>query len=592
MADAFVWGEGGERASPAASRRRLAEALIKEGSSGAPVQSWTQGLARVTQALMGGYMAREEDQKDEDAGKLLLSHPALQTQGAPSYGGTAPVTEDGVPKSLGFAAPGSGDPAAAISSIESGGKYDELGPFTKTGDRAYGKYQVMGANVPTWTKAHLGQEMTPEQFLQNPQAQDAVFKGQFGQYANKYGPEGAAKAWFAGEGGMNNPNARDQLGTTVASYADKFNTAMGGPSGAPASGSPSGGVAQASPPMPSAIADYARKLIANRRTRALGVQLLSQYTKPHEQWLQQQAPDGTIYQRNSLTGETKVVQAKDKQPTSVSEYEYYRSNAPANAPPMDYAVWATAKARASATNIANNVDLNSGQTYDKLLAEGLGKSHAALSNDVEGAQSRARDLAAMQGAIDSIQKNGGTTGGMGQQQILDLKKTINAGANSIGLQSQFNESDIADKEFLQKFNRQMAGAQAKGAVGARVTNFEMNNYLKANPGLDMSVTGNQRLIGIQSQIEHRNIAIGNAIRDATAQAIAQGRKIDPVSVHKIITEYDDQNQITDPVTGQDLTQSYALPEFQKDQAGTPGVNSSLAVGHETNIGNIIIKRVK
>jgi hypothetical protein len=55
-----------------------------------------------------------------------------------------------------------------------------------------------------------------------------VFKGQFGQYAQKYGPEGAAKAWFAGEKGMNNPNAKDQLGTSVQSYADRFTKAYGG----------------------------------------------------------------------------------------------------------------------------------------------------------------------------------------------------------------------------------------------------------------------------------------------------------------------------------------------------------------------------
>ena len=55
--------------------------------------------------------------------------------------------------------------------------------------------------------------MTPEQFLASPQLQDAVFQGKFNQYVQKYGPEGAAKAWFAGEQGMNNPNAKDVLGT-------------------------------------------------------------------------------------------------------------------------------------------------------------------------------------------------------------------------------------------------------------------------------------------------------------------------------------------------------------------------------------------
>jgi len=37
----------------------------------------------------------------------------------------------------------------------------------------------------------------------------------------------AAKAWFAGEGGMNDPNRKDVLGTTVAGYGRKFMNALG-----------------------------------------------------------------------------------------------------------------------------------------------------------------------------------------------------------------------------------------------------------------------------------------------------------------------------------------------------------------------------
>ena len=118
----------------------------------------------------------------------------------------------------------------AIASIESAGSgdYSALGPQTKTGDRAVGRYQVMGANIPEWTKAALGRSMTPEEFAASPEAQDAVFDHRFGQYVQKYGPEGAAKAWFAGEGGMSKGGARDSLGTSVAEYAGKFTRHMGG----------------------------------------------------------------------------------------------------------------------------------------------------------------------------------------------------------------------------------------------------------------------------------------------------------------------------------------------------------------------------
>lgn len=115
--------------------------------------------------------------------------------------------------------------AAAIRRIESGsfdGRYDALGPVTRTGDRAYGAYQIMGANIPEWTRRHWGQQLTTDQFLASREAQDAVFKGQFGSYMNRFGPEGASRAWFAGVTGMNNFNASDVTGTRVGRYGQMF----------------------------------------------------------------------------------------------------------------------------------------------------------------------------------------------------------------------------------------------------------------------------------------------------------------------------------------------------------------------------------
>lgn len=122
---------------------------------------------------------------------------------------------------------GAGPYAGAISSIESSGNYKAVGPATRTGDRALGKYQVMSANVGPWSEEILGRRVTPQEFISSPEIQDKIFQGKFGKYAEKYGPEGAARAWFAGEGGMNDPNRKDVLGTTVAGYGAKFNKALG-----------------------------------------------------------------------------------------------------------------------------------------------------------------------------------------------------------------------------------------------------------------------------------------------------------------------------------------------------------------------------
>lgn len=117
--------------------------------------------------------------------------------------------------------------ADAISSVESGGNYKAIGPDTGGGNRALGKYQVMASNVGPWSREVLGREVTPQEFLSNPQLQDQIFSAKFGSYVEKYGPEGAAKAWFAGEKGMNDPNRRDILGTSVADYGRKFMNALG-----------------------------------------------------------------------------------------------------------------------------------------------------------------------------------------------------------------------------------------------------------------------------------------------------------------------------------------------------------------------------
>ena len=117
--------------------------------------------------------------------------------------------------------------ARAISGIESGGRYDIVGPETK-GDRPYGRFQVMGRNVGPWTEAALGQRMTPEEYLANKEAQDAVFKHRFGQYLKQTGnPDDAASMWFSGRPMAQAGNARDVLGTSVPSYVQKFRAGLG-----------------------------------------------------------------------------------------------------------------------------------------------------------------------------------------------------------------------------------------------------------------------------------------------------------------------------------------------------------------------------
>lgn len=113
---------------------------------------------------------------------------------------------------------------AGVESAGSGG-YGALGPMVKN-DRAYGKYQVMGANIPSWTKSALGYSMTPQQFLSNPDAQEKVFEDQSNKAYAKYGNwDDVASVWFSGRPLSGNTSSDGY--NTVPDYVKKVRKNMG-----------------------------------------------------------------------------------------------------------------------------------------------------------------------------------------------------------------------------------------------------------------------------------------------------------------------------------------------------------------------------
>lgn len=107
----------------------------------------------------------------------------------------------------------------AIGQFESGGNYKAIGKVTANGDRAYGKYQVMGKNIPSWTKEALGKSMTIKEFLASPKAQDKVAHSRMGKLLAQYGNiSDVASVWFSGRPMKKAGNARDVNNTTVPKY--------------------------------------------------------------------------------------------------------------------------------------------------------------------------------------------------------------------------------------------------------------------------------------------------------------------------------------------------------------------------------------
>lgn len=67
------------------------------------------------------------------------------------------------------------------------------------GDRAYGRYQIMGKNIPQWTKEATGKEMTPEEFYSDHAAQDKVAKFQMNKLRKAgHSPADIASIWHSG----------------------------------------------------------------------------------------------------------------------------------------------------------------------------------------------------------------------------------------------------------------------------------------------------------------------------------------------------------------------------------------------------------
>ena len=120
----------------------------------------------------------------------------------------------------------------AFAAVESrgSGDYVALGPVITNkksmyyGDRAYGRYQVMGDNVPEFTKKYFGTELTKEEFLKDTEAQDAVVKGFMRVHYEKYGNiEDAVSKWFTGSTFKRASEAGATDGNmTVNSYVAKF----------------------------------------------------------------------------------------------------------------------------------------------------------------------------------------------------------------------------------------------------------------------------------------------------------------------------------------------------------------------------------
>jgi hypothetical protein len=499
MADSSTYDE-----ATLARRYAMAQKLLAGDKP--PVRHWAEGLGNMAEAALGGYQFSKLDNErkaEKEQGKAdlyaTLGLPAPAAAAAAPEGGfqklaallsgspsPAPVAPGGdqaaypappaappAPTTFrpGIAAP---DYSKAIAGIESGGAYDKLGPVTKTGDRAFGKYQVMGNNIPEWTAQVLGKPMTAEQFIANPDAQEAVFKAKFGNYVDKYGPEGAAKAWFAGEKGMNNPGAKDVLGTTVSGYGQKFMAGLGpqAPSAAPqvaaALTAPTGdaalppGATPAQGALPTAEqaaggsgilanvpADKKRQIAtmlssSNPTVKALGTSMIQQLTKPE------------------VTDEIKEYKLDAEQRKAAGQ------------PPRSFFDFKSELKKAGATNVTTNVDKG-----EDSFAKAAGSAQAKRFDELAGEGQKAKQMIA---DIDSLTELGKSIGtGKGAEVLAK----IGPWAESIGVPVK----GLSEIQAFEAITNRIAPSLRVPGSGAQ-SDFELKNFLKSVPALGNTPEGN------------------------------------------------------------------------------------------------------
>lgn len=245
------------------------------------------------------------------------------------------------------------DYASAIAAVESGGRYDAVGPATKSGNRAYGKYQVMDFNIGPWTEKHLGRRMTTQEFLANPRAQDAVFNAEFGSYVKKYGnPQDAASVWFSGRPMAKAGNSSDGY-TTVPQYVAKFNKALGQPTGQ--ARQPARTTGSFDPSIAKIAALVSHPALPEGQKMVLGALLKQKLAQSQPQQPDYQFVDGIgMVDMNNPPPEMMAGQyeAPMDKPSSVQEYEYARQNGFQGS----YNDFLTAKGKASAPSVSTTVN--------------------------------------------------------------------------------------------------------------------------------------------------------------------------------------------------------------------------------------------
>jgi flagellum-specific peptidoglycan hydrolase FlgJ len=406
---AFVINSAGAPASPKSveRRRRLAEAMLSDSMNTAPIQSWTQGAARLANALVGGLQYKQADEAEQAGRKEASDAIGRLTKAMMGGGDSAPP----VAPPMSFSGPQpspepSGDRDAFVgmmsplaqkaseatgvdpriimaqAAVETGwgksapgGNYFGIKSHGQPGGQTLATTEVEGG-APVATQASFRTYAGPEQSASDY----ADFINNNPRYAGLKAAQGLENqaAALQASGYATDP----QYGQKVLSIAQ----------GLPGSGGTSQGqfnppntpqpvrVADAGPSMQDLLAAAQNPWLDDNQSRIINTLIESKLKQgaPIEYGFSS-LPDGTVIRTNPRTGQVeRAFQGGVKppeEPSDVREYRFYvDQETKAGRQPEPFGEWQRNNRKAGSTTI-NTGDTTSefGKKADAQLAEHYGK---------------------------------------------------------------------------------------------------------------------------------------------------------------------------------------------------------------------------
>jgi len=181
-------------------------------------------------------------------------------------------------------------------------------------------------------------------------------------------------------------------------------------------------------------------------------------------------------------------------------------------------------------------EYNAQQEAAKTSAKGVAEADVKEQNELIGAGRQATQrLATLNTLSNIVNSDKNLTLGFGADTALKVKMAMKQLGIDVG--------DLSGAEAIQKLNASLASESAK-SISARPAQFEFKTFLSNNPGLSLDKQGNQRVIGIFSQLAKRDVDLGR---------LARANRDNWDNWDNVVEKYDKQNPIHDPATGRVIT---------------------------------------